>query len=81
MITFKIAGKTAVGRLDRQKFAVPGEPVTENILNNIAALHPVINGGCPDPDYELFLNVAQEWPFLELVSRDQPPPRIDGVIY
>jgi hypothetical protein len=81
MITFKIQGITALGKLDRQKFTVPGEPATESILNSVAAVHPVLNGGCPDPDYQLFRNVAAKWPFLEIVSRDEPPPRIEGRIY
>lgn len=81
MITFKIQGKTALGRLDGLKFTVPGEPTVERILNNLAEIYPVSSVGFPDPDYELFASVAKQWPFLEMVSRDQPPAREKGVIY
>jgi hypothetical protein len=81
MITFKIEGHDGLGRLENQKFTVPGDPETESILNNLTILHPVATGGSPDPDYEVFVSIAKHWPFLKIVSRDQPPPRREGVIY
>ncbi len=81
MITFRIKGKTAIGKLDAQKFTVSGEPTTEKLLNNIAKAHPVTNGGSPDPDLELFQNVLEHWPFLVLVTQQEQPERVKGRIY
>jgi hypothetical protein len=81
MITFKIAGKSALGKLDNQTFTVDGEETTTQLLNAIAKAHPVTNGGSPDPDFDLFQNVAKQWPYLTIVSEPQPAPRHSSRIY
>jgi len=81
MITFKIAGNTAQGTLDGQTFTVPNEPTTEKLLNAIAKANPVKNGGSPDPDFDLFQNVATAWPFIEIVSNRTDSVRLKNRIY
>jgi len=83
MITFKVIGTTVIGRLEQEKFSVPGDPQTESILNNLASLHPIATVGNPDEEYDFFEHILSHWPFLEIISRDQPPPQeqLDGRVY
>jgi hypothetical protein len=65
--------KTAFGEdvlLDHGHFTVPESPVLEKLLNTMAKVHPVLNGGSPDPDFDLLQNLRDKAPTLEIISND-----------
>lgn len=58
--------------LDHGHFSVAESSALESLLNTMAKAHPVINGGSPDPDFDLVQNLVGIAPDMFIVKNSTP---------